>query len=374
MAIAVNISQELARFTPCGHYACVIRSRDLPDMQQCALCSNVYRSRNIIRALIGKSPFYSIMYDDDHPYYGANQPLRVRCNGRCYPTPLLGDPHARYQGTQYACDQEFFATFRELEDNTSPHNRQDSSPLLHCRSGHILVDQLSSSLYKVMIALEICTKHRFDYPIPIIGGIRAAYNRKFNIIILCDSEEVMRAQHEQIVAVLSQTIGAANIPRIIHIDHHQIRQIWGAEQCKIYSATHLPIMAMITRIVTSIAGAVHPEFRQNQEEYYLQKICQIFDSWRLFSNFSRRNISTLNENPIMKRFLTTQWTNRVVMNPYEDPPLQCTLDRRYYLEDYQRRVAMGEVEQQPQRKPRKKDQPFFRYNPPSMYRDDPAQK
>jgi len=304
------VDSQIYRFIPCGHLS-------VHEQSYCAICYQVHTSK-LLMAIAKANTYYDILLDDNHPYYGLNSIIRVRCLYSRYQTNIPGTDQSRL------CNQEFFTTVQELIDNTVE-PRRDCGKILDCHCGHIVHDN-NHALYKIMIALEMYTRLRFDYPICVKdGGVRAAYSRELNLAILCDEPQKMIDQRAQIEREHTNAIS------IVCIDPNQIHMLWNEKNGDIYAPLFDNVIAPINRYVFSCAQRNLDMIKPASNDEHCSRMRGILESWRLLTKYAHYYLhDDCIAHPISKK--SVRYPENYVINDDESYPLMlCNLDRAAYL-------------------------------------------
>jgi len=167
----------------------------------------------MLKYFAGKHVTYTIQTDDDHPYYGAQTIVRIKCCAKHKRDTRATDVAASIH-RKSSCRQIFYATLAEFAQSFD----QAGSSLRLCSHFHFGEE---SALYKIMVALELVTRKRFDFPLPIPGGFRAAYNPEMRIIVLCSDTP----EYASSVAKISESLAHLSPhdrPVIVHIESREI--------------------------------------------------------------------------------------------------------------------------------------------------------
>lgn len=241
--------RDFRRFHPCAHISVPMY---VPIQEQlesvCALCCAVHDGQSL-EALINK-PQLRIEIDDDHPYCGPHTIMRFYCAQSrkhrdecvCARADLLPGKTGCKPGP---CSQYFYATIHDFQTFTGSTTRE----LAGCWNAH--VSDLRP-IYKCLVAMELTTGIRFDYPIHVQDGLRAGYNPHLHAAIVCaqhNSERDVQAIHHAF---------PQNMPKICVIDPSVVNDHWKGtlppNRCDPFAAA-----SVVARIIT-LASIIARQF------------------------------------------------------------------------------------------------------------------
>jgi hypothetical protein len=181
-----------------------------------------------------------------------------------------------------------------------------------------------------MIALEMYTRKRFDYPICVEGGVRAAYNRELNLAILCDEPRKMDEQRAII----------ARMPaiKIICIDANMIYTLWNEKNDNIYGALFDRVIYPLNKYIFDCAHIDLDIVTPTDSA----RVRAILESWRILTKYAHDdgNVLLSTMHPICKKSIKYEYAeelNRIARNRGRDHSYDsysqkiCALDRAAYM-------------------------------------------
>lgn len=201
------------RFTPCNHLSIGVGVPNC-DAIDCALCHDVYQSYASCRIAgriksdylpsgKGSGHTWTICHSDDHPYYGPNTILRWYCCAPYAHGPKCVCPNifSSTRGCKDAkcCKQYFYCSLADMRRCCvlGPDNLRD---VACCWNMH---QSINYPIYRILMALELLTGERWDYPIPIVEGLTVAYNPRFQRVFICTRSACDMKDWAQVQALLS---------------------------------------------------------------------------------------------------------------------------------------------------------------------------